>query len=462
MILPLLTAAPIVVQAPPAAQTARLQSVHDRVTRLGREQGEAIWPGFRPDTIPVLYVLPGRGTLLLGWRGAPPEGFTGNWQPSTARGAASTSTEVAGRRAAQVVVDDQTEAELVGLTVHEAFHVHQAAVRKAGIRFGQGENSFLVSSYPVFDPRNEAGVALEGRILAKAGRARDREWQRALVREFLAVRESRHRALGADFAAFEQLAELNEGLAEYALVRARQVTGHPLALADQTARLERLTNDVAQSIRLRYYATGPAQAHLLDALAGPAWKARLLAENLTLQEALAEASGYRDAERDLRRQAEATFAMTAIRAAADSSVATLRALRRVQVDSVLSAPGLVLVVTLEGRALGLCGIDPQNLLQVDQGVLLHTRWVEPCAGEALQSTFNTPVVQDRNAGSVRAVVGPDSTLRLTIVGQSRELPDGSRLEHATDVRFESPLFSLRAAKADISRAGRVVTVKVRL
>ena len=454
-------AAAFAIQEPPSVEVARLRDVHQRVTQLGRATGDSIWPGFRPDTIPVLYVLPGQGVLLLGWTGVPPEGFVDNWQPSTARGAASTGTELGGRRAAQVVVGSQNVAELVGLTAHEAFHVFQAATRQPGKRFGQGENSFLVSSYPVFDATNEAGMALEGRILAAAVRARDRAGKRARAREFLAARESRQRTLGGDLAAFEQLAELNEGLAEYALLRAGEITNQHPTFADRLASLDRLTADGTRSFRLRYYATGSAQAHLLDALAGPSWKARLVAEDLTLQDALAEVSGYRAAERALRRHAEGTFDMGAIQAAADTGVAQLRALRRAQVDSLLAAPGVLLVMTLEGRSLGLCGIDPQNLLQVDQDILLHTRWVRPCAGDALQSTFNTPLVQDRNAGTLRAVVGPDSTLRLTVAGQATALRDGTRLENAIDVLLESPLFSLHAAKADISREGRVLTVRVK-
>ncbi|HMG17129.1 MAG TPA: hypothetical protein VK573_00285 [Gemmatimonadales bacterium] len=454
-----LVLAALIAQEPPAAEVARLKTVHERVTRLSHESGELIWPGFRPDTIPVLYVLPGQGVLLLGWSGPAPEGFTpvagGAWQPGAARGAASTGTELAGRPAAQVVVGTQTASELVGLTVHEAFHVFR--------RLAQRENSFLVSSYPVFDARNEAGMALEGRILAAAQRARDRTAKRALVRQFLAVRESRHRMLGGDLAAFEQLAELNEGLAEYALLRAGEITNEHPTFGDRLAGLEGLTADRTRSIRLRYYATGSAQAHLLDLLAGPSfsWKARLVAENLTLQDLLAEVSEYRRAEDDLRRHAEGAFAMRAIEAAADSGVGKLRVFRRAQVDSLLGAPGVLLVMTLEGRSLGLCGIDPQNLLQVDQGVLLHTRWVQPCAGDALQATFNTPVVQDRNTGSLRAVVGADSTVRLTVGGQATELRDGSSLENATAVRLESPLFTLHAAKADIAREGRVVTVRVK-
>jgi len=136
-----------------------------------------------------------------------------------------------------------------------------------------------------------------------------------------------------------------------------------------------------------------------------------------------------------------------LRTAADSGVAGLRAFRRAQVDSVLAAPGVQLVVTVEGRYLGLCGIDPQNLLQVEPGVLLHTRWLQACAGD-FQATFNTPVVQDRAAQTLRAVVGADSTVQVTTGA-------------AGDVRIESPLVSLRAAKADVSRDGRVLTVKIK-
>ncbi|HMG19081.1 MAG TPA: hypothetical protein VK573_10175 [Gemmatimonadales bacterium] len=443
-------------------------TAHDWVARLGREMGDSIWPGFRPDTIPVLYVIPGKGSLLLGWHGELPPGFSrvaadpgatprgepvsiAAWQSSADRGAASTGTELAGRPTAQVVVDTQSIASLVGLTTHEAFHVFWR-------RFGRVENSFLVTSYPVFDPQNEAGMALEGRILAAAANARSNAEKRAFARQFLAVRESRQRALGADLANFEQLAELNEGLAEYTLIRSVQLAARRPDFPDRSGAaqlqvgrltgLHKLTEDVTLSIRLRYYATGPALGMLLDALEGPVWKMRLMNQNLTLQDALADAAGYRAPELALRRMAESTFVMSSLRRAADSGVTGLRAFRRAQVDSVLAAPGVQLVVTIEGRSIGLCGIDPQNLLQVEPGVLLHMRWLQACAGDSFQATFNTPVVQDRTAQTLRAVVGADSTVQVSAGGQG-------------DVLIESPLVSLRAAKADVSRDGRVLTVKIK-
>jgi hypothetical protein len=105
------------------------------------------------------------------------------------------------------------------------------------------------------------------------------------------------------------------------------------------------------------------------------------------------------------------------------------------------------VVAVEGRFLGLCGIDPQNLLQVEPGILLHTRWLRACAGDALQATFNTPVVQDQNAQVMRAVVGADSSVKVS--------------EAQGGVRVESPLVTLSAPKAEVSRDGRVLTVRIR-
>lgn len=443
-------------------------TAHDWVGRLGRTMPDSIWPGFRPDTIPVLYVIRGKGTMLMGWRGELPAGFVpmvadlrdppdgAGWQPITDRGAASTGTTLAGRPTAQVVVDSQDIAALVGLTTHEAFHVFEAASRQPGKRFGQQENAFLVTSYPVFDPQNEAGMALEGRILEAALKAPNAQRRRTLARQFLAVREARHRALGHDFADFEQLAELNEGLAEYTLVRSVQLAARQRGFPDRegadqlragkSTGLHKLTEDVSLSIRLRYYATGPALGQLLDALEGPGWKTRLMNQNLTVQDALADASGYRAGELALRRQAESTFVMKALRTAADSGVAGLRSVRRAQVDTAMAAEGVELVVSVEGRSIGTCGIDPQNLLQVEPGVLLHTRWVQVCTGDVLQATFNAPVLQGRN--TLRSVVGADSTVKVI---------DGAN----GSVQIESPLVSLRAKNATVSRDGRVVTIKIK-
>ena len=460
-------------QQPPPDLFARLAGIEAAVVRVAGEHPNAIWPGFRPDTIPVLYLVPEEGILLLNWRSARlPDGFSAvpgaadaGWQPAAVRTGASTGTSLAGRQAAQVFVfPDASDALLFGTAVHEAFHVFERSVERDGRKFGSGENAFLISTYPVFDPANEAGWALEGRLLARALAARSTSELRERAREFVAAREARQRRLGTDFSDFEQLAELNEGLAEYTLVRSLQ-----LAAADPTlpwragaeaevrhhwARLDRLTADVRQSLRLRFYATGPAMGALLDRLAGPAWRNDLVRHDLTVQDELAEVSGYREPEHALLRRADAAVDTAALGREALAAVARLRAIRRLQVDSALARPGLTVVLradSLPGRHFGLCGIDPQNLLQVDTTVLLHTRWVRPC-GPGFSADVDAVTVQDKAAGTFTAVVGPADSVRVVAAGTPLTLGAGETTVREM-VKVAAPGLSLAADRAMITRRG---------
>ena len=472
------TAVPLAAQEPPEAVVARLAAVESAVVRVTAAHPDAIWPAFRPDTIPVLYVVRDEGVLLLNWpAAAPPDAFApipgrphAGWQSAAVRTAASTSTALAGRSAAQVFVfPAANDALLFGTTVHEAFHVFERWRAAPGRRFGSGENAFLVSTYPVFDARNEAGVALEGRLLARALAARTPGEMREAAQEAVAAREARHRALGSELADFETQGELNEGLAEYALVRSLE-----LAAADTTLpwradaaeevrrhqlRLDSLTSNVSQSLRLRFYVTGPAMGMILDRLAGPAWRPTLEQGDLTLQEELADASGYRDQERALLARAARAVDTTVLARDARAAVTRLRATRRAQVDSVLAQPGLLVVLradSLPSRGFGVCGIDPQNLLQVDSSTLLHTRWVRPC-GAGLSGEFTTAAIQDRGAGTFTAVVGAEDSVRVTAGGNAVTLREGESLV-VTGLKVVAPGATLEAAKALLRRTGRALEV----
>ena len=474
VLLSCLLPAVVAAQQPPAV--ARLLAVHAELLRFAAARPGALWPGFRPETIPVVYVVPDQGTLIAGWGSAPlPEGFGGvpgggpagsGWMPEASRGAASTNVSMGGRNAAMVFAGPEMDGALLfGTTIHEAFHVFERSVQRDDRKFGSGENSFLVSSYPVFDATNEAGWDLEGRLLGRALDARDHGARALRAREFVAAREARHRAIGAELAEFEDMAELNEGLAEYTLVRSLAVAAADPAfpwreaaarqVARHRARLDSLTADVRQSLRLRFYATGPAMGVLLDALAGEGWKARLVALDLTMEEALAEAAGFRDPERALLARAARAVDTAALGAAARVGVERLRAIRHAQVDSVLARPGVRVVLradSLPGARLGLCGIDPQNLLQVSPGVLLHTRWVRVCGGGAA-AEFTTAVVQDRAAGTFTAVVGPDDSVTVTAAGAAVAQPGTYDA-----VKVESPSLTFSAPRAMVRRTGSVLEV----
>ncbi|HMA44743.1 MAG TPA: hypothetical protein VKO86_12030, partial [Gemmatimonadales bacterium] len=222
-----------------------------------------------------------------------------------------------------------------------------------------------------------------------------------------------------------------------------------------------VTTQSRNSLRLRFYGTGPALGRLLDRLAGEQWKADLMREDRTLQEELAAVTGYDDRETRLIAAARARFDWPALTQSTAATIAGLESLRRAQRDSILAAPGIELVIDASAvGGMGMCGIDPQNLLQAGQGVLLHRRWVRPCVGKALDAEFTTPVVQDQQAGTVRAVIGDDSTLHWTAGGAPLAVPDGVRLAEVRDLLVEAPAATVRAPHASLERSGRTVTVRV--
>jgi hypothetical protein len=376
-----------------------------------------------------------------------------------------------GHRVAQVVVSTMAPAMLAATATHEAFHVLEAVMRRPGRRFGAGENSMLVSSYPVFDTDNETAFALEGRILANALEASSLSVKRELAREFVAVRRERHRRLPAEFSEFDQMSELNEGLAEYALVRALQLVvregpaeWRAEASRELTARrrlLEGLTRSDELSLRFRFYQTGPAEALLLDALAGQSWKSRLIAMNTTLQDMLASASGLDDAANAARMHAEQRMNIAAIRSEANNDIERLKAMRRAKVDSLLAQRGVRLVLaadSLPGKTFNSCGYDPQNLLQVTPTVRIQMRWWKPCAGGPTYAEFNVPSVYDESAGAVSAIIGEYGEMKLTSNGQPLVIRDGETVRDARTFRLDAPRASVDAVRADVTRMGSTLTV----
>lgn len=465
---------------PPLDTGALLDSVARHAVRLGSAHGAELWPGFRPDTIPALFVLPGKGSFLFNWQGPLPPQYSAvpalpgaAWQESGALGAASTASELAGRNVAQVVVGTSDPAYLLATLFHEAFHVFQRVLARPELKFGKGENSYYVATYPVFSEPNETQFALEGRILAAALETSSLSRKRKLAREFVAVRRARHRALDGNLAVFDRASELNEGLAEYVLVRTLELQASDAALpaqwraaarrrlGEETRRLARLTANVTQSFRLRFYSTGPAQARLLDALSGAAWKPRLLAENQYLDEALAEASGLDAAEQRAFAEAMEAFDSGAVRREATSAIAQLQALRTRQVDSLLSLPGVLLELSaaaLSRKAFDICSFDPQNHLQVSPTVQIQTRWWRPCAGRNLNGEFNVPSVVDTELGIIRAVIGSETELKLTAGGSPLALADGQTIAEALDVQLLAPRATVRAPRARLTREGRILRI----
>ena len=447
----------------------RVLELHRIIERRGAEVGPLIWPGFRPDTIPTLYVIAHRSKVLVQWRHAWPAGFTVTPARSDMGTAGSEMVSLpSGRFISFMSVDSSMSPGLVlGTSIHEAFHSFERSVMKEGQAFGSWENAMLVGTYPVFDVENEAAFALEGKRLREALEVPSVERARRAAREFLALREARQRVLDSEFTEFEKRAEMNEGLAQYALLRGlaevARLEGGPWTVAArreaaiEAALLDSLLGLSQRSVRRRFYATGSAIALVLDRLAGQTWKDRVLRQNLNLQEVLALVSGYDSlpesaAEADIR-------GMAAIKPQARQSVDRLRASRVRLADSILTGPGTRVTLDPSGLGAGVlqwCGFDPQNTLQTGDGRTLHMRFLNVCAGNQGKGSFELPVIQGDSSGTL-SFITETASLQLTREGQPLELAEGETME-VTGLKLAGTNVELEARRARVTRRGSSILI----
>jgi hypothetical protein len=343
---------------------------------------------------------------------------------------------------------------------------------REGRMFGAWENAMLVGAYPVFDVENEAGFALEGKKLRQAMEARDSATTTTLAREFLLLRERRHTNLRPEYAEFERMAELNEGLAQYSLIRGLREVGRlegapwdaraEIEARNEAELLDRLLELGRQSIRRRFYATGSSMALILDRLTGDRWKQKILEDNLNLQEALAWATDHQGAasvpEASTRRLNDQ---LAVLRGEATAAVTRLKHTRAAQGDSVLRQPGLRLTLDpglLPAGTLQWCGFDPQNTLVTGDGRTLHMRFLRACAGDVATGEFDQPVVQFDSTGALSTVL---DTTGLQLGGaEGRITIDEGETREVAQFRLTTPKVTLTARRARVSRKEGGLTVLV--
>jgi hypothetical protein len=69
-------------------------------------------------------------------------------------------------------------------------------------------------------------------------------------------------------------------------------------------------------------------------------------------------------------------------------------------------------------------------------------------------------VHDRERRTVSAVLGAEAEVTLTAEGRPLLVGDGETVRGVKALKITSPRGSVEAARADVSRAGRTVTVRV--
>jgi hypothetical protein len=177
-------------------------------------------------------------------------------------------------------------------------------------RLAEAENATkLEKEYPFADRKNGEAWQAEMNALTQGLRASSDNEAKQAAQQFLTERDARRKALGLSpaLAEYEQQREWLEGLAKYTEVQVGRLaaetgTYQPVpALASDAdfknyrGAQEYWTREVNQitltlgSDEVRFYYSGMAQAMLLDRLA-PDWRARVLSEDVTLEDLLRQAT----------------------------------------------------------------------------------------------------------------------------------------------------------------------------
>ncbi|HJQ68846.1 MAG TPA: hypothetical protein VKA70_07730 [Blastocatellia bacterium] len=364
--------------------------------------------------------------------------------------------------------------DAVSLIFHEAFHVFERDAARSGAKW-RAENSMLVSEYPETSARNSALFNVESQILHSALLSADKAEAKRKAREFIAVRRMRQGELEVRFVEFEKGLESNEGLAEYAGVKAvsaaieaasQKRAAMPFKkidksgyLADRFERLRRITR-VGRNSRLRFYDTGAAQALLLDRLM-PGWKARVQATAVAVQDLVEEAAG--DASPASKQIAESALrqygyedVLKSEREVADRKMAERRAL----LDSVLNSQGrrYVIDVSALGRMGDLVSFDPMNVTMIDNQTRVHTRMLSVGREGSFKATFEQPVVEDI-AGRKYVTISKADQNEIVVDGAPLDAASPIEKEFQT-IRITTPGFKFEASSGVVVVNGQTVTVRV--
>lgn len=327
--------------------------------------GQALWPGFAPATIP-LAVYDGKDTWFFG-HPHPPASCRADpaWPAACVHPGrhealvANTSLDLGGVTTATLILSPERPLPVqAAVALHEAFHAFQAKAYP-----GWRANEAHLFVYPVEDAEALALRRLEDEALRRALRASEPEQTGCWAAAGLAVRRTRFGRLPAAAVGYERGTELKEGLAQYVEDRARG--GDPASRwpADGFG---------AEAVRQRAYASGQTIATLLDRI-DPGWRERLDAEGQTPLDVLLERALAPARAKACALSAEDE---TQSRTAAAEEVAALVERRREALRAFEAQPGAGLEIVAAGEPLWPQGFDPINVQGVAPLQVLHRRYLK--------------------------------------------------------------------------------------
>lgn len=341
-----------------AAEMPGSKAVHEALRIRSVELG-SVWPRFDPASLPVA-MYDGSRTFLFN-HPEPPDEFSVNEAVAAFAGrypdlVANSTREIGGVMTATVMPspNESTLDDRVGLVAHELFHVFQRVHRPDWVANEADHFTYPFADTAVMRSRILEEMALRDALL-------DKENAACHVGLAVEARHQRYELLDAAHREFERRTELNEGLAQYI---------QNVFSGKESDELLVNASFAPDALRLRLYSTGAAIAFLLDEHL-PGWKQGLMeSEWQTLDEALASAGGVVESQcdREGRRQLAASQAERAI---SDYRERLVRAR-----NEFLRTPGLRVRIKAGNEPLWPQGFDPMNITVLNEGDVLHTRFVK--------------------------------------------------------------------------------------
>lgn len=368
-------------------------------------------------------------------------------------------------------LDHSLDDDLV-IAFHEAFHGFERDHRRRGGKWG-AENSMLIFEYQESSARAGALFRMESSALRLALESRDKNILREKVREFLAIRHLRQSEIDPRFVEFEKGAELNEGLAEYAGVRAviagmdaarQKMISVPFAettaeayLSKKYEMLDSITK-VGQNIRRKFYYTGSAQGFLLDRIT-PGWKDKVQMEGASLQDLLAAAAGKPLNQKEVN-SALSEGGYVKILADEQAAVTGREAKNRALLENTLGQKGRRYVIDYSalGAGAGIRNFDPMNVTMITPKVRVHTRSVTFAADNLFTATFLQPVVEDLSERQYTTIVPEGQGESLKIDGVDTPLTKSLEKTFANGLSITSPAFNFEAKTGTVKIADGEVRI----
>lgn len=425
---------------PVSAETAK----HDPfalIEEFSRLKKDECWPGFDPSAYPVA-VYDGERTLLFK-HPHPPEGFTALedrphvavWQGQHPMVKGNTSIDMGGITAATVLLNKFEETPLkkvAAVVAHECFHVFQK-----GHFPNRWPNSTEVFLYPVEDTVQLRLKRLETEALRRSFDVEDSTTGKPWLALALKLHAERMELLPVGSRDWERGVEFIEGTARYveSVAAGEKI---PLIPEDGYA---------ADKPRYRAYSIGYAWAVWLDRLVpdwkrnlkevDPPWLDVLLTTGWKEHAGLAE---FSNVELD-------AYSEIATRAVGE----IVKAKEQMRSELLARAGWKLIIECPAGRPLWPSGFDPMNVKTLNNGEVLHTRWLT-LKNETGEFEVNGTQALTEPAGEHPLFTGV-SRVTVTGIGEKPELQ-----QMGETVSFDSGTISFKFAHAKWKYEDETLTI----